>query len=286
MAYKIGWFSTGRDEAARDLLTTAYEAIQKGQIKGEIAFVFCNRERGEGEESDRFIDLVRSYGLDLVCFSSRTFQPKMRREGLRESKRLGRDSDTLREWRILYDREVMKRLDAYGADLNVLSGYMLVLGDEMCRKYDVINLHPAAPGGPKGTWQEVIWQLIEQRATSTGVMMHLVTEALDEGPLIAYCIFPIRGGDFDPLWADMERKLATKSLAQIAREEGENEPLFREIRRRGVIRELPLIVQTVAAFADGRIQIENRQVIAEGKVQDRGYDLTAEIDRIVETNRE
>lgn len=281
MTYNIGWFSTGRDEAARDLLTTAYEAIQEGRIKGEMAFVFCNRERGEGEESDPFIDLVHTYGLELVCFSSKTFRSEMRRQGLRESRRLGRDADALKEWRILYDREVMKRLDAYKADLNVLSGYMLILGDEICRKYDVINLHPAAPGGPKGTWQEVIWQLVAQRATSTGVMMHLVTEALDEGPPIAYCTFSIRGEDFDPLWADMERKLATQSLAQIEREEGESESLFREIRRRGVIRELPLIVQTVAAFADGRIRIEHRQVIADGKVQERGYDLTTQIDRIV-----
>lgn len=281
MTYSIGWFSTGRDEAARDLLTTAYRAIQKGQIQGKIAFVFCNRERGEGDESDRFMDLVHTYGLELVCFSSRTFRREMRREGLQESKHLGVDSDTLKKWRILYDREIMKRLDPYGVDLNVLSGYMLILGDEMSRKYDVINLHPAAPGGPKGTWQEVIWELIEQRARSTGVMMHLVTEILDEGPPIAYCTFPIRGGDFDRLWVDMEQKLAMKSLTQIAREERENEPLFREIRRRGVIRELPLIVQTVAAFADGRIRIENRQVVAGGRVQDQGYDLTSEIDQIV-----
>jgi phosphoribosylglycinamide formyltransferase-1 len=46
----------------------------------------------------------------------------------------------------------------------------------------MINLHPAAPGGPTGTWQEVIWQLIEGRAVETGVMMHLVTPELDRGP--------------------------------------------------------------------------------------------------------
>ena len=90
MSYKIGWFSTGRDEAARTLLTTAYNAIQDGTIPGEIAFVFCNRERGEGAESDRFMDLVHEYGLRLVCFSCRTFRPEMRRQGLRESRRLGR----------------------------------------------------------------------------------------------------------------------------------------------------------------------------------------------------
>jgi hypothetical protein len=38
MVYKIGWFSTGRDEAARDLLKTVYDNIQNGNIKGEISF--------------------------------------------------------------------------------------------------------------------------------------------------------------------------------------------------------------------------------------------------------
>ena len=60
---KIGWFSTGRDEAARDLLTTVVDKIRDGTIDGEIAFVFCNRERGEAAESDRFLDLVESYGF-------------------------------------------------------------------------------------------------------------------------------------------------------------------------------------------------------------------------------
>ena len=43
MAYKIGWFSSGRDEAARELLKTVYSAIKDGFIKAEIAFVFSKR---------------------------------------------------------------------------------------------------------------------------------------------------------------------------------------------------------------------------------------------------
>jgi len=46
----------------------------------------------------------------------------------------------------------------------LLAGYMLVVGDVMCKKFDMINLHPAAPDGPAGTWQEVIWQLIKEKA--------------------------------------------------------------------------------------------------------------------------
>jgi phosphoribosylglycinamide formyltransferase-1 len=35
----IGWFSSGRDEAAIDLLKVVSEAIQSGIIKGKISFV-------------------------------------------------------------------------------------------------------------------------------------------------------------------------------------------------------------------------------------------------------
>ena len=61
----------------------------------------------------------------------------------------------------------------------------------------MINLHPAAPNGPDGTWQEVIWKLIEQRADHSGVKIHLVTEELDRGPTIAYCRYPIHSPAFD-----------------------------------------------------------------------------------------
>jgi hypothetical protein len=75
----------------------------------------------------------------------------------------------------------------------------------MCLRYNMINLHPAAPGGPAGTWQEVIWQLIRTGAHKTGVMMHLVTPELDRGPVVTYCIFSIRGSTpFDGYWQEIE----------------------------------------------------------------------------------
>jgi folate-dependent phosphoribosylglycinamide formyltransferase PurN len=62
----------------------------------------------------------------------------------------------------------MERLTGFNPDINVLAGYMLIVGAEMCQRYDMINLHPAIPGGPKGTWREVIWKLIETGASETG----------------------------------------------------------------------------------------------------------------------
>ena len=101
------------------------------------------------------------------------------------------------------------------ADIIVLAGYMLVVGEEICEIHDMINLHPAAPNGPAGTWQEVIWLLIHKRAQESGNMMHLVTQELDKGPPITYCTFPVRGPAFDPLWQEMEKNSSIKCWQKL-----------------------------------------------------------------------
>ena len=267
--YQLGWFSTGRDKAARDLLRVVNSSIKQGELEAEITFVFSNREPGESKESDLFFKLVENYRIPLICFSSQKFKagqatPHTSQEG------------ALPAWRFDYDRQVMNRLAGFHPDLCVLAGYMLIVGEEMCRKYNMINLHPAAPGGPKGTWQEVVWQLIDSKAQETGVMMHLVTPELDKGPLVTYCTFPIRGKPFDKYWAEMEEYPPGEIKKQ-----GENNPLFRLIRKHGLAREFPLIVSTLKAFSQGRVKIMNGRVVdAEGSPIN-GYDLTDEINGLV-----
>jgi len=269
--YQLGWFSTGRDRAARDLLQAVNSAIGRGEIGARLAFVFCSREPGEARESDLFLELVKGYHIPLVSFSYQKFRAG---QGTPATDRNG----ALAAWRLDYDREVIARLGGFAPDLCVLAGYMLITGRELCQRYDMINLHPAAPGGPAGTWQEVIWQLIESQAQETGVMMHLVTPELDMGPPVAYCTFSIRGEPFDGYWHDMEGR----SVPAIRETEGINNPLFRLIRRHGLAREFPLIIATLKAFSQGRVRITpGKRVVDAGGRPINGYDLTGEIDRRV-----
>lgn len=270
--HTIGWFSTGRGQGSMNLLHAMVRAIKDGTVKTEIAYVFCSREQGDAEGSDRYIQQAKAYGLNPVCFSSKRFKPELRKQGKE-------NPEALHQWRLEYDRKVMQQLGTLTADINVLAGYMLVVGTEMCARYDMINLHPAAPDGPAGTWQEVIWQLIEQRAARSGNMMHLVIEELDKGPPITYSLFSIRGNGYDGLWQDLEAKLKTKSLPDIAREEGEQNPLFQKIRWDGAMREIPLVIQTVKSFADGRIHLKDRHIIADGAPLQGPYCLTEDIER-------
>jgi len=262
--YRIGWFSSGRGSGSRDLLTTMQNSIDSGEVKAQIDFVFCNRELGQFEETDKFFDLVSSYDIPLIRFSSLKFRANL-------------SPDQMPNWRIEYDREVMRRLEGFQVDLSVLAGYMLVVGPEMCQQYTMINLHPAEPVGPKGTWREVIWDLIENRAERTGVMMHLATPELDEGPPVTYCSFSIRGVPFEAHW----QKLGGESLESIKTQEGDEIELFNLIRQHGLKREFPLIVTTVKAFSEGRVRVQNGKIVDSGGNAITGYDLSDEIDQIV-----
>jgi len=255
---EIGWFSTGR-EAAIDLLKTVQETIRRGEIKAGIKFVFSNREIGESQITDQFLIFANhDEGFPLEFLSSKKFRPDLKVEDLEK-------------WRRKYYLEVIRQIKIFfPVDLMVLAGYMLIVSEELCQRYKMINLHPAAPGGPKGTWQEVIWQLIGSRAEESGVMMHLVTPELDVGPPVTYCTFSIRDDLNESLWVGAEKDYSYR------------ETLFRNIRDRGIPREPLLIIATLKAFSDGKIKIKEGKIVnAEGQVLTGGYDLTIEIDAAI-----
>jgi folate-dependent phosphoribosylglycinamide formyltransferase PurN len=253
----IGWFSTGRDEAARQLLQAVQDKSHSGDINGKISFVFSNREPGEAKESNLFLELVRSYNIPLVCLSHKKFKTAKEEEDLGIKK----------EWRIKYDREVNKRIEPFAIDLCVLAGYMLIVSAELCQKYDMINLHPAPPGGPTGSWQEVIWTLIQNKAETAGAMMHLVTPELDRGPAVSYCLFSIKGEPFAEYWRKDNKDM-----------------LFRLIRQHELAREFPLIILTLQALSRGEVGIKDRRVIdVQGKLIS-SYNLSGRIDEEVKKN--
>ena len=345
--YKLGWFSTGRDKAARDLLRAVQDNIKRDGIEAKIEFVFCNRRPVSDPETDKFVHLANAfYKLPVLYFPWQEFRqfywtesttleratevnqfsflppsqthlqaphpmllesgslhrriPRQRQYRRRKVAQLYQvpllpygyqipllpaelqplHPDAYEQWRIEYDRKIINSIEAMRVslpDLFVLAGYMLIVGAEMCQRYNMINLHPAAPGGPAGTWQEVIWQLIDNKAQETGVMMHLVTPELDKGPSVTYCTFPIRGEPFDRYWHELE-KLPPNSHKKYHRKN----QLFRVIRQHELAREFPLIISTLKAFSQGKIKITaGKKVIDFEGRPINGYNLTDEINKLV-----
>lgn len=261
---RLGWFSTGRGEGSRGLFTCVKDAIGRGELSADITFVFCNREPGEHEGSDAFMELVGSHGIPVISLSSQRF----RRE---------REAARFADVREAYDNAVMKLLAGYEADYNITAGYGLIFGADMARSRPALNLHPAAPDGPIGTWQQVIWQLIETRATESGAFVHLATEELDRGPVVSFVTFPIRGAGFDDLWAEAE----TTPVSELQSKHGEDFPLLQAIRRQGVLRERPLLLETLKALAAGRIRVEGGKVVDARGVPTGPLCLNVEVERAV-----
>jgi len=199
-------------------------------------------------------------GLKVISFSALKFKPELRQKD--------RDS-----WRKLYHDEVLKRLDEE-IDFGVLAGYMWIVSTKFCNTLKLINLHPALPGGPKGSWQQVVWQLISARSTETGAMMHLVTPDLDEGPPITFFRFSLRTPEFLPLWEETEKKLLKYHLSGLQKLEGEKNKLFQKIREEEVKRELPLIVYTLKYLGEEKIVLGSENL---------PLDLTEEIENYLKT---
>ncbi len=260
----IGWFSTGRGPGSRALLSAAVDAIRTGYLPARLAFVFCNRERGEHEGSELFLDLVQRYGIPLVTLSSQRF----RRE---------RNARRFADVRGDFDAELLRLIGPFEPDICALAGYMLFTAPEMSRRYPLLNLHPAPPGGPQGTWQEVTWQLIDKRAPEGGAQVQLATEDWDRGPIVSYCTFPLTGLHFDPLWAALD----SSTTAQVRASESEDHPLFQAIRAEEVRREVPLFLATLRRFATRALVVRDGRILDADGHPVTPQDMTAEIEKLI-----
>ncbi len=269
--FSFGWFSSGRGQGSIDLLTTAEQEMQTGFIPGRIAYVFCDREPGETPAADRFHGVVRSLDLPLISLSSQGLRQKIRQK-----------SADVEEARLEFDSQVWELLAGYDIEVAILAGYMLVVSPRLCEQLLCLNLHPAVPGGPQGTWRQVMWQLMEVGAREAGAMMHLVTPELDKGPPVTYFHFPLHGPGFDPLWQAYREKRHQLSQEDIKAKEGDQEPLFAYIRAEELRREFPLILLTLKNLATRRLVLTPEGVREGGRLVPGGFDITAEVEEYLE----
>ncbi|TAK76081.1 MAG: phosphoglycerate transporter [Dehalococcoidia bacterium] len=230
MTLRVGWYTTARGAGSRGMFEAVRDAIRAGTLDARFAFVFCNREPGEDATTDAFFDLVRAEAIPLVTLSSVRFRKE--HGGSRS-----RPGEPLPEWREAYDAEVARLVDVHGAGIGVLAGYMLIFTAPFVRTHRLLNLHPALPGGPTGTWREVIRELIRTGARESGVMAHLAIPEVDLGPVAAFCRYPIE---------------AAPIARGVSDDELEASPLFASIRAAGLRREAAFLVAALQAEAEGR----------------------------------
>jgi len=264
MNYRFGIFGSFGGQSGINLVEKILTQVQTKEIKAEIPFIFSSRAVDEAGNAARLQQLVTPE-TDIIIHSARRFRPWLFKQDRSQ-------------WRELYHREVMSLISGYTVDSIILIGYMFFVNDELCQRYTLLNLHPAPPNGPKGSWQEVIWQLIFENANQAGAQIHLATPEWDAGPVLSYFTIPIDQDDFKPLWEDLHHKLRTRSFAEIKQAEYTTNPLARKIREAEVQLELPLLLKTLRYLSNGTFKLdkegESVRITAFGKECITGYPFT------------
>jgi phosphoribosylglycinamide formyltransferase-1 len=265
MTLRVGWYTTARGAGSRGMFLAVRNAIDAGTLDARFAHVFCNRAQGEDIATDQFFDLVHDTGAPLVTLSSVRFR---RDHGGERSK----PNEPLPEWREAFDREVARLVDPHAAQVGVLAGYMLIFSPPFVTTHPILNLHPALPKGPAGTWREVIRQLIRAGADESGAMIHLAIPEVDAGPVAAFCRYAIRGGEYDALWSALGDPAVLDDAALDA------SALASRIRAAQMAYEAPLLVSALQAFAEERMRaLPGRILDAQGN-DAPALDLTADVE--------
>jgi phosphoribosylglycinamide formyltransferase-1 len=96
-----------------------------------------------------------------------------------------------------FDAALGARLDALGAELVVLAGFMRILGDAFVRRYEgrLVNIHPSLL--PSFAGLDTHARALAAGVRVHGATVHLVTPTLDHGPILAQVAVPVRDDD-DP----------------------------------------------------------------------------------------
>ncbi len=275
MTLRIGWFSTGRSAAARNVLRAVLSHMESGLLDVSISFVFCNWEEGEDpsdpdfQERKKFFDLVHSYDIPLMALS-----------GLKMRELWSKDPS--KDWKVCFGKKMRTMLYGTPFELGVLVGFDFPMDPDTCTRFDLVGLYPALPGGPNGSHQEIIRQVIRQRANRHGAMMHLLTGGIGPGPPVTYCSFPLISPEYLPLWRELDARIADRQFGELSREEVESSALFKRISMEGERRLLPLVTYTLKEFADGDLDIVNGKLLADGMALTAAVDLSKTVDRLLQ----
>lgn len=142
-------------------LQAIIDAIHNKVItNAEIEVVISNNKNAYA------LERARKNGIEAVCISPKDYTG-----------------------RSLFNQALMEKIDAYRLDLIVLAGCMVVLPEELIRKYPnrIINIHPALIPSfcGKGYYGlRVHEKALERGVKLTGATVHFVDEGTDTGPII------------------------------------------------------------------------------------------------------
>ncbi|SHK29181.1 phosphoribosylglycinamide formyltransferase [Desulforamulus aeronauticus] len=135
-----------------------------------------------------------------------------------------------------YEQAIVRILQQFQVQLLCLAGYLRLVGEPLLKAFPnrIMNIHPALlPSFPGLHGQR---DALHYGVKISGCTVHFVDEGMDTGPIILQAAVPV-------LDDDTEETLAARILEQEHR----------------------LYPQAVKLFAEGRLEIQGRQVVVKTK---------------------
>ena len=126
--------------------------------------------------------------------------------------------------RVAYTKEVVAALERYGVDLVAIAGFGTILSEPFVDAFSAraVNTHPALLPAFKG-WHAVR-DALAAGVKVTGCTVHLVTEDVDSGPILAQEPVPVLDDDTEETLHErikqVERRLFADVLERLVSERG------------------------------------------------------------------
>ncbi len=123
--------------------------------------------------------------------------------------------------RTLFTKAVCEAAVTHGAETLVLAGFMRILGSEAVERFPhrIVNIHPSLLPAFPGTIRAVD-EALEHGVKVTGVTVHFVNEAVDQGPIISQEAIAIEPGDdaasLHARIQQVEHRLYPEAIAALA----------------------------------------------------------------------
>lgn len=159
-------------------LQAIIDAIEAGQLDAKIALVLSNKANAYG------LERAQQHGIPAQCIAHRNF------------------SD-----RASFDQAMQQVLEPLELDYLVLAGFMRILTPEFIRHFEhrILNIHPSLL--PRYPGLHTHRRALENGDSEHGVSIHLVTEVLDDGPLLMQGSYPVQADDTEDSLAQRGHKL-------------------------------------------------------------------------------
>lgn len=143
------------------------EAAKAPDAPHRIVLVLSNNPDAGG------LTIARASGVEAIAIDHRPF---------------GKDREA-------HERQIDGVLEAAGAQVIALAGYMRVLTPWLVGRWSgrMLNIHPSLL--PKYPGLHTHARAIEAGDTEAGCTVHLVTDGVDEGPILGQARVPVMAGD-------------------------------------------------------------------------------------------